>query len=173
MWIHIWGQGSTAQETINHGDQTLKVYPSLRCYIFERQAKGSDPTKDEWVQREHLGYFSLFLGLNHPLIGHVDNVYGPHPQHLPLGRSGYVYISHDSLDPAVCNLLSTPADWVRLPVSKLPPPEPALAGFFGYKIEPWAIRQTPMWFVPRLIGSRSSAFAAVCAADHFAVVRDY
>jgi hypothetical protein len=35
--IHIRGQVSTAHATIIHNSHKLKVFPSLRCYIFEMQ----------------------------------------------------------------------------------------------------------------------------------------
>ena len=153
MVIHIWGPRTSTQEMINHEGQTLRFYPSLRCYIFEREIHGHDtPSQVERVWIEHLGYHSLFLGLNHPLIGHVDNgvLYGPHPQHLPFGRSGCVYIMRDRVGLA----RDTLADWIRLRVSNLSPPEPAIGGAFDFEHDLWGIRQTPMWIVPRLLGSR-------------------
>jgi hypothetical protein len=110
LLIHIRGQVSTAPETIIHNGQKLKVFPSLWCYIFEMQPRFWNG--GNWVQKEHLGDNSPFLGLNQPIIGRVDNVYGPHPPHLPLLRSGCVYISHNSLDFA-----PSQADWIRLPLA--------------------------------------------------------
>ena len=71
IWIHIRGSLTTEEDTIiSHHGQTVRVYPSLKCYVFLRPTfDGPEEQLEEWDRIEDLGTCSIFLGLNHPLIG--------------------------------------------------------------------------------------------------------
>src|SRR4051812_12056093 len=90
---------------------------------------------------------SLFLGLNLPLIGFVNNdvMHGPHTKHVLFGRLGFVYIASDCLSFGEYMLV----DWICLPVSNRSAPEHPIGGADNFS------HHASMWFVPRLLGSRS------------------
>ena len=112
--IHIRGTLANAKDdTLYFPRRRLTLYPSLRCYVFrmpdlDEEFQGPDEPSG-WVQVEDLGADSLFLGLNHPLMGNLS-------EDLDLvGKSSWVYISDDRLTLR----RRAEADWIGLQVSNV------------------------------------------------------
>jgi len=146
-WIHIRGQRAPSVVKMSCDGQITSIYPYLQCYVFEREANNMNNhdsvDQADWVRIENLEK-SLFLGLNHPIMGHVD-------EGLLAGRTASVYIAGDRLDVTT----NVDADWVRVPLSSAMPSHMELpfGGCFEYNMAAvWgSSTQTPMWIVPRLL----------------------
>ena len=149
LFRSVRGRRTISQETIAHNGNTLKVYPSLQCYVFDRQIGHRDHLRRfSWHQLDHLRGHSLFLGINHPLFGTINSPLPEPGQALPVWRTNCVYLAHDRLHNDAEDIHDT-SYWVRLHVGGVQP-QNSIGGYIEFNEEAIDMTQTAMWLVPRL-----------------------